>query len=77
MKKLRLNLEELSVETFDPEIAPEAARGTVRGYNTAQVCGHTPDGFCPYDTAECSVDTCDHTCGCQTFADCVPTDLTT
>ncbi len=76
MKKLRLHLEELSVETFDTEAALELERGTVRGYNTAEVCGHTPDGLCPYNTAECSVDTCDHTCGCKTFADCVPPDQT-
>ena len=70
MKKLRLHLDELSVETFDAESAPDPAQGTVRGYNTAEVCGHTPDGYCPYTTAECSVDTCDHTCGCQTGPEC-------
>lgn len=70
MNKLRLDLDELAVESFDTGQAATAVRGTVLAHNTMKVCGHTADGLCPYDTAECSVDTCGQTCSCNTGAEC-------
>jgi hypothetical protein len=67
--KLRLNVEELSVESFSPAPRPEQ-RGTVKGagatedYNTlcaATVCEHS---YCVDNTSyntQCN----NHSCGCQ------------
>jgi len=36
MKKLKLDLEELAVESFDAEAGPDAKQGTLRGHNWTQ-----------------------------------------
>jgi hypothetical protein len=69
MKKLRLDPEALAVETFDTTPPEPATRGTVHGHDT-KWC-HTPDTFCASPSVECSLDTCDHTCGCMTGEDCI------
>lgn len=57
MKKLKLELDELKVETFDTTPVPgELGEGTVFGFNSGSTCAQT----CP--------DTCDDTCGrCATL----------
>jgi hypothetical protein len=75
MKKLRLQMDELTVESY-PTTEPELEeRGTVHGHDT-KGCP-TPDTFCPPETWGCSYDvctlheSCDFTCRCWTAADCV------
>lgn len=49
MRKIRLELEELSVESFDTAAGDESPRGTVRGHSTdtqETACG--PDGSNPF-----------------------------
>lgn len=47
MPKLRLSLEELAVESFDPVPMRAAANGTVRGHQeTEETCFNTACGTC-------------------------------
>ena len=70
MKKLRLGLESLAVESFDTAVEAEADRGTVRGRDSA-TGPEEPDTIAatctcpPPNTASCG-GTCDWTCagGC-------------
>ena len=45
-RKLSLNLDELSVESFDTLDAPIARRGTVRAYVCSDVCTASCDPTC-------------------------------
>ncbi|HEU4456989.1 MAG TPA: hypothetical protein VFR81_28225 [Longimicrobium sp.] len=70
MKKLRLELDELAVETFDTQAAP-ALEGTVHGYFTqVGTCS-----FCHATCIETGCDTCDNSldyCTCACTEDCIP-----
>ncbi|HEX8906907.1 MAG TPA: hypothetical protein VF771_18800 [Longimicrobiaceae bacterium] len=57
MQKLRLDVDTLQVESFDPEAAA-AARGTAFAHDS----GYTPDDPC-YASYDYVVDTCLLTCG--------------
>jgi hypothetical protein len=71
MKKLKLDPEELAVESFDAEAGPDGGQGTVRGHNWTQspeectcygrMCGTTaaPGQLCaciPWSAEPCSSD---------------------
>jgi len=76
MKKLRLDLESLAVESFDTVVEAEADRGTVRGRDSVTE-PQEPDSIAatctcpPPNTASCG-GTCDWTCGggCTVAASC-------
>jgi hypothetical protein len=87
MKKLKLNLDDLQVESFETTPASATQRGTVHGYRPyTDTCG-TPCTAHPQCTAECGgqgdtdyvctndcgTDSCD--CGSQGFS-CNPDDHT-
>jgi len=70
MRKIRLELDALRVETFDTG-AGTWNRGTVHGRNdTFEIgCGELPPpedsvNVCPTGAATCSQFTCAYTCGC-------------
>jgi hypothetical protein len=74
MKKLKLDVETLAVESFDPESAPVAPRGTVKAQSedTDFLCG-TNFHSCGWSEIDC------HTQGCRTdwdtcgnFGSCCP-----
>jgi hypothetical protein len=69
MKKLRLKVDELTVESYETSaVAAFWERGTVKGQGgeggsmakctETQCDGHTPDGNCLYHTVECSFAAC-------------------
>jgi hypothetical protein len=75
-RKLRLDLQDLRVESFDPTVRAAGSRGTVFGRNETQQtncytfydgCNYTPGGTC-YQSC---VDTCYGTCpgvgGCEPY----------
>ncbi|HEX5727552.1 MAG TPA: hypothetical protein VFX98_18915 [Longimicrobiaceae bacterium] len=80
MSKLKLELEALSVESFDPLPRRGRARGTVRAHDDCpthdctqqyDTCGCTKE----YDTCHVSCDpcaTCDTSCAGGPFCDCIP-----
>jgi hypothetical protein len=74
MKKLRLDLETLDVEAFETMPKEADEQGTVHGHDT-RGC-HTPDTVCASETVDCTWESCDYTCRCMTFADCIPPDWT-
>lgn len=52
MKKLKLDLERLAVETFDAGRAGAAGRGTVQGhvrYSDIRYCGSSANSYCYTD----------------------------
>ncbi|HYH83687.1 MAG TPA: hypothetical protein VEX86_28085 [Longimicrobium sp.] len=56
MKKLTLDLDSLSIESFDPGGAPDALRGTVQGaaLSVFDGCG-SHNSFCvPQNTTDCT-----------------------
>lgn len=69
MKKLRLDIEELAVETFRTTPEEPSREGTVHGLEESKGC-ITPDTFCASPSLDCSLDTCDHTCSCDTYEEC-------
>jgi len=56
MNKLKLNLDRLQVETFEPASASEAERGTVHGHWSQR-------GTCDGRAATCQVASCTAYCG--------------
>jgi hypothetical protein len=53
MKKLRLNLDALKVDSYETEAAP-AARGTVMGHiPTMPQCANTQYSYCPDTLCTC------------------------
>ena len=58
MKKIRLHLDALEVESFDVAGEPEEPRGTVHGNTGDLRC--TTD--CPTAPVTCTEDTCQDTC---------------
>jgi len=46
MEKIRLNLDELSVESLAMESLPEPERGTVQGAEASGICGTSKIGGC-------------------------------
>ena len=73
MKKLKLNVSDLQVESFDIEVKNRFSNGTAKGYGDTDTCLEPPctsPVTCVYtctagcgQTANC---TQDQTCGCQT-----------
>lgn len=71
MPKLRLSLEELAVESFDPVASREPRSGTVRANEETETCFETPCGTCytvEYYCGESADGTCEgslclRTCG--------------
>jgi len=69
MKKLRLKIDELGVESF-PTAAAQPAAGTVRGFDSTtgdqRLCGCTDNGN-PCDTYGCGTYACSDACsvGCD------------
>ncbi|HEX8903916.1 MAG TPA: hypothetical protein VF771_03700 [Longimicrobiaceae bacterium] len=71
MRKLRLHVEELDVETFDTTTAEADSKGTVFAHSLDPNCGHTPDQYCLAETVDCSQSPyCDPTYTCNTATDC-------
>ena len=46
MEKIRLDLDELAVESFATESLPEAVRGTVRAEEASCICNSSKIGGC-------------------------------
>jgi len=70
MKKLRLELDELAVETFDTSVT-DALEGTVHGHFT----NFASCSFCHATCIETGCDTCDNSldyCTCNCTVDCNP-----
>src|SRR5688572_26990042 len=71
MKKLRLELDALEVESFDVA-RTEPSTGTVHGHATATQCNTSPDRTCAgYQT--CDYKSCDGWCsvgGCTDYGTC-------
>lgn len=69
MKKLRLDLDSLHVESFSPSRAPGEDRGTVEGHGESQYGSCPSDCTCSYPTwyNECheTVTYGENTCYCQ------------
>jgi hypothetical protein len=69
MKTLRLHLDDLSVETFEPLPPPRSHAGTVRGYDREGKTDSCPGNFtcdnktCGEKTCDSCPDTCKPTCG--------------
>ncbi|MGD8778127.1 MAG: hypothetical protein PVH88_04120 [Ignavibacteria bacterium] len=60
MKKLKLNLEDLRVESFELNSGKEVKKGTIHGNEEATVGGDTCDESCVFGTCYVSCDvTCD------------------
>ncbi|HEX8691596.1 MAG TPA: hypothetical protein VF746_04180 [Longimicrobium sp.] len=74
MKKLRLDIEALDVETFDTTEAEPKEKGTVFANSLNPNCGHTPDTVCLYSGDGCipwsQSPYCDPTYTCNTATDC-------
>lgn len=77
MHKLKLDLDQLSVESFGTD-APEALRGTVEArshlcsaFDTCASCDYTC-GTCNPSCASCvsCYNTCDNTCGASCYGTC-------
>ena len=60
MRKLKLSLESLAVDTFEPEPAGKEGRGTVRAYVPTNPNAHTCDPL----VGTCFGFTCFRTCIC-------------
>jgi hypothetical protein len=73
MKKLRLRLDELAVESFSTIARDVETRGTVHGHDT-RGCD-TPVVMCASPSLDCSWESCGVTCRCQTISDCCTTFL--
>lgn len=73
MKKLQLRLDQLSVESFPTTPRNREERGTVHGHDT-RGCD-TPVIACASPSLDCSWESCDVTCRCQTISDCCTTHL--
>jgi hypothetical protein len=56
MKKLKLNIESIEVESFEPDSASLEPRGTVHGHATP-ICSQNPDHTCVEETCQ-AVYTC-------------------
>jgi hypothetical protein len=52
MAKLKLDLDRITVESFDPSPEDEAARGTVQGLDTGRMCPSVVPPNCPSRVAE-------------------------
>jgi hypothetical protein len=76
MKKLKLQMEDLEVESFVTD-GTAGTRGTVEGHNTlgGNTCGAEPPIYCSFgtdpiacapDTLNCPTQTCLTGCGCAT-----------
>ena len=73
MRKMRLELETLAVDTFDPTPAARAERGTVQAHASAywQMCDPATTTVDPrLDTCGCTAQTCDATCDDPTCYNC-------
>lgn len=72
MRKLRLELDTLSVETFDATPAQGEARGTVRGRSgwSFDRCLWTYESECPTRLCTPGVGTCDSSCDPNQACDC-------
>ncbi len=74
MKKLKLNLEDLKVESFETTNSPKKTKGTIVGYVTETdlkpVCGNT-NIECPTN-----YNTCYNSCGCTLPPICDTADCT-
>jgi hypothetical protein len=59
-QKLKLNLDDLKVESFQTSPSPSSGYGTVFGQGTDQLsnCADTCDGTCTFDGTVCTSDTC-------------------
>jgi hypothetical protein len=73
MKKLKLNLDRLQVESFAPAAEPAAPRGTVRGmepWSEEDTCRYT----CGYSCRTCYDPSCGNTCrgGTCDYWVCIP-----
>ncbi len=66
MRKMRLDPEALSVETFDPTSAEDAERGTVRGQSGLW----TYESECPTRQCTPGVGTCGTSCDPNQACDC-------
>jgi len=62
MKKIVLDVETLTVDSFDAESNTLGTRGTVRGYVTALRCNNT-DFYCTLGYNTCAQASCVDTCG--------------
>ncbi|HEX8906721.1 MAG TPA: hypothetical protein VF771_17860 [Longimicrobiaceae bacterium] len=81
-KKLRLELDEITVDSF--ELSAEEGRGTVRGHYCACcccdpcccTCCDTCQATCPYTCQyTCDDDTCAYTCDTCYLRICYPTEI--
>jgi hypothetical protein len=77
MKKVRLRVEDLDVETFRITEPEQDSKGTVFANSLNPNCGHTPDQQCMYttDTMDPAIPCtwspyCDPTYTCDTFTEC-------
>ncbi len=65
MKKLRLRLDTLAVETFPVEEARLREQGTVHALADTEWCGDPPNTVCQPPTTECYPSVDRSWCGCQ------------
>jgi len=75
-RKLRLDLQDLEVESFDPVARRTGGRGTVLGHNYTQQpncytfyfgCDYTPGATCYLSCVDSCYDTCGGAAGCQPY----------
>ena len=64
MKKLRLRLDALTVETFPVEQGQMREQGTVHARADTELCGDTPNTICQPPTTECYPSVDRTWCGC-------------
>ena len=76
MRKLRLELDALTVESFPTTADERNARGTVRAREECDSCGCSlgPNDVytCGCKVSACPCDTCDTSCAGGPFCDCLP-----
>jgi hypothetical protein len=70
-RRIKLNLDDLRVESFEPLSASKTDGGTIRGYDTFQTCQTECESACPTECDSCqggcsglcaSFDTCPAVC---------------
>jgi len=75
-RKLRLDLQDLEVESFDPTVRAATQRGTVVGHNHTQQtncytyydgCDYTPGGTCYQSCLDTCYGTCPGASGCPAY----------
>ena len=74
MKKLKLNLDELKIESFETSVQKPNNKGTIHGNITGNTCdeptcaGTCPENPCPTNNT-CETDCGQNTCGGMTCVD--------